>query len=166
MNTDLISREALKKAITEATYNFEQIPIRVDKVQEIIDNAPTVEGPKYILKIKNLTAEKKKRFQEEWNKSAGGLLAIPDNYELIPIERPQGEWSPVSERLPNERINPNTMDFEYVLCSTIWNDVRAYKYGKPIGHDKAHFWYGDGIMDEYVTAWQPLPEPYKEGGES
>lgn len=42
---DLISREALKKAITKATYNFEQIPIRVDKVQEIIDNAPTVERP-------------------------------------------------------------------------------------------------------------------------
>ena len=44
---DLISREALKKAITEATYNFEQIPIRVDKVQEIIDNAPTVEERSY-----------------------------------------------------------------------------------------------------------------------
>ena len=42
MNNDLISRSALKKAITEATYNFEQIPIRVDEVQEIIDNAPTV----------------------------------------------------------------------------------------------------------------------------
>lgn len=40
---DLISREALKRAISEATYNFEQIPIRVDKVQEIIDNAPTVD---------------------------------------------------------------------------------------------------------------------------
>ena len=39
---DFISREALKKAISEATYNFEQIPIRVDKVQEIIDNAPSV----------------------------------------------------------------------------------------------------------------------------
>jgi hypothetical protein len=38
----LIDADALKKAITEATYNFEQIPIRVDKVQEIIDNAPTV----------------------------------------------------------------------------------------------------------------------------
>ena len=48
--------------------------------------------PKYILKVKNLTAEDKKHFQEEWNKSAGGLLAIPDNYEIIPIERPQGEW--------------------------------------------------------------------------
>ena len=43
MNNDLISRSTLKKAIAEATYNFEQIPIHVDKVQEIIDNAPTVE---------------------------------------------------------------------------------------------------------------------------
>lgn len=43
MNNELISREALKKAITEATYNFEQIPIRVDEVLEIINNAPTVE---------------------------------------------------------------------------------------------------------------------------
>lgn len=42
MNDDLISREALKKAITDATYSFEQIPIRVDKVKEIIDKAPTV----------------------------------------------------------------------------------------------------------------------------
>jgi len=51
---DLISREALKKAITDATYNFEQIPIRVDKVQEIIDNAPTIERPhgKWIM-VKN-----------------------------------------------------------------------------------------------------------------
>ena len=39
----LIDADALKEAITDATYNFEQIPIRVDKVQEIIDNAPTVE---------------------------------------------------------------------------------------------------------------------------
>lgn len=38
----LIDADELKKAITDATYNFEQIPIRVDKVQEIIDNAPTV----------------------------------------------------------------------------------------------------------------------------
>ena len=38
----LIDANALKKAITEATYNFEQIPIRVDKVMQIIDNAPTI----------------------------------------------------------------------------------------------------------------------------
>lgn len=78
---------------------------------------------------------------------------------------PQGGWIPVSERLPEEKINPMTNDFELVLCSTVWNVVRPYKYGKPIGHDKAHFWSGGGIMDEYVIAWQPLPESYKEGSE-
>lgn len=43
MNNDLISRSALKEEIKERTYQFEQIPIRVDKVISIIDNAPTVE---------------------------------------------------------------------------------------------------------------------------
>ena len=40
--TRLIDADELKKAITRATYNFEQIPIRVDEVQDIIDKAPTV----------------------------------------------------------------------------------------------------------------------------
>ena len=71
------------------------------------------------------------------------------------------EWIPVSERLPEGKTNPKTNDFEEVLCTTIWGDVRHYKFGKPIGHDTPHFWYGWGIMDECVIAWQPLPKPYK-----
>lgn len=78
--------------------------------------------------------------------------------------RMQGEWVPVSERLPEGRIDPNTNDFEYVLCSTTWDDVRPYKFGKRIGENKAHFWLGGAIMDKYITAWQPLPEPYKKEG--
>lgn len=87
-------------------------------------------------------------------------------YDLIdnaPAETPQNEWVPVSERMPEGRIDPVTNDFEYVLCSTTWNDVRSYKFGKRIGEDKAHFWYGGVIMDEYITAWQPLPKPYQKG---
>lgn len=72
MNDDLISRSALKKVITDATYNFEQIPIRVDKVQEIIDNAPTVDAPTYTDII-------------EANKE--GYNTARRLYE-----RPQGEW--------------------------------------------------------------------------
>ena len=96
--SDLISREALLKAMEEerqyllARGQTGAEHILVHHCLPLIDNAPSVEGPKYILKIKNLTAEKKKRFQEEWNKSVDGLLAIPDDYEIIPIERPQGEW--------------------------------------------------------------------------
>ena len=81
-------------------------------------------------------------------------------------ERPQGEWILISERLPEGKINPKTNDFESVLCSTVWDDVRPYKFGKPIGHDKAHFWWGCGVMDDYVIAWMPLPEPYKEETEN
>ena len=84
--------------------------------------------------------------------------------------RPQGEWIPVSERLPEEKLlNPSGSDFgfefEEVLCTTIWGNVRVYKFGKPIGHDKPHFWLGGEIMDEYVIAWQYKPKPYKKGGE-
>ena len=84
-------------------------------------------------------------------------------------ERPKGEWIPISERLPEEKLlnlsgSDFGFDFEEVLCTTIWGNVRSYKFGTPIGHDKPHFWLGGGIMDEYVIAWQYNPEPYKEGG--
>ena len=142
MNNDLISREALKEEIGSWGMNDYE---PADFI-EAIDNAPTVE-----LFCSYLS---------------DGEVRQPCVEGPCEDERPQDEWIPVSERLPEERINPDTMDFDYVLCSTIWNDVRPYKYGKPIGQDKAHFWHGGGIMDGAVIAWQPLPEPYKEGGES
>ena len=79
------------------------------------------------------------------------------------LECGKPKWIPVTERLPDERINPNTRDFEYVLCVTIWGDVRPFKYGTPIGQKDAHFWNGAGYVDAYVTHWMPLPEPPKDG---
>ena len=71
-------------------------------------------------------------------------------------------WTPVTERLPKEKINPYTNDFEPIICSTNFGDVRVYKYGTPIGWNEPHFWNGAGIMDWYVTHWMNLPEPPKE----
>lgn len=71
------------------------------------------------------------------------------------------EWIPVTERLPEQRINQNTLDFEYVLCATTFGDVRPFKYGRRIGQEDAHFWNGAGYVDAYVTHWMPLPEPPK-----
>lgn len=66
---------------------------------------------------------------------------VPDN---------NAGWIPVSERLPeDERM-------VLVTCQTkkgIRSTNRAYYDGK--------FWHGSGSMSG-VTAWQPLPEPYKE----
>ena len=73
-----------------------------------------------------------------------------------------GKWISVKDRLPEERINPNTNDFEYVLCATTFGDVRAYKYGMIDGNIEAHFWHGFGMVDKYITHWMPLPEPPKE----
>ena len=93
----------------------------------------------------------------------------PESFEALGLaikalkETQQDEWVPVSEKLPEEKINPRTNDFEEVLCTTVWGDVRSYKFGTPIGHDEPHFWCLGEIWDMYITAWQYKPEPYKEG---
>lgn len=76
-------------------------------------------------------------------------------------DKSQDKWTPIGEGLPKEKIDPKTNTFEGVLCTTVWGDVRIYKFGKPKGYNEPHFWH-HGIIDDYVTAWQYAPEPYKE----
>lgn len=90
-------------------------------------------------------------------------VADEHNARLDAEERQR--WIPVSERLPEQKINQNTLDFEYVLCVTTFGDVRPYKFGRRIGQGEPHFWNGAGYVDAYVTHWMPLPQPQppKEG---
>ena len=74
-----------------------------------------------------------------------------------------GGWISVKDRLPEGRTNPHTLDFEPVLCATVFGDIRVYKYGQRLGQTEAHFYHGYSWMDDYVTHWMPLPEPPKEG---
>ena len=64
----------------------------------------------------------------------------------------QTRWIPVSERLPEED------DKEYL--------VTMYS-GGVYDVDTSYFWHLDNGLSEWsmqgVIAWQPLPEPYKEG---
>lgn len=68
-------------------------------------------------------------------------------------------WIPVSERLPEEGINPHTKDFNCYECTADFGygrvDVRHYKYGN------GSWWHGAGDVSAYVTAWRERPEPYK-----
>lgn len=66
------------------------------------------------------------------------------------------QWTYVEEELPKTIINEHTHDYQEYNCLCDFGDygfdVRTYKFGN------GHFWNGGGIVDKYVTAWQPLPE--------
>lgn len=68
-------------------------------------------------------------------------------------------WIPVSDRLPEDIVNPITRD-AYVYPVTVdlggITDIRYYSFCR--GH-----WYNQGPkkMDELVIAWQARPEPYR-----
>ena len=101
-----------------------------------------------------------------WQEKANMLLKKYEDTGLTPEQiikiQGQSSWIPVEDRLPEERINPITNDFyEYQVTAKFgeYIDVRHYKFGR------GHWWHGPSIVDKYVIAWQPLPEPYepKEG---
>ncbi len=78
------------------------------------------------------------------------------------LEKSIPRWIPVTERLPKEEFNKNSHSFEYVLCATIFGDVRPYRYGRRAVDEEAHFWHGVGRVDNYVTHWMQWPKPPKE----
>jgi len=76
---------------------------------------------------------------------------IEGDYEIIGKyeERTQGEWIPVSERLP---------EYSGLYLISIYDLVTVANFtGK---------YFCDRQMDKFidVMAWQPLPKPYKKGG--
>ena len=86
------------------------------------------------------------------------MWAKPESEFLEWLNAEATAWVNVNDRLPDEKKSKITHDFEYVLCATTFGDVRAYKFGTPIGWSKPHFWNGAEEMDEYVTHWMPFPD--------
>jgi hypothetical protein len=65
-------------------------------------------------------------------------------------------WISVKDRLPEEKVNPYTQDYQEVICllsTRFGDDVRVYKFGR------GHFWNGPCEIDKYITHWMPLPTP-------
>lgn len=79
---------------------------------------------------------------------------------LVTDEEPKyGEWIPCSERLPEEKEDPITMDYYEYPVTVVCKGTRTVKYYK---FGEGHWFNGPAIMDEYVKAWMPLPEPWEE----
>ena len=158
MNNDLISREALKEVINDL---FRSGEYDCASVLKAIDNATAVDisGSEY------------------FPYRTAYFNGVRDGRATA---RPQGEWIPVGERLPN--------DLEPVNITWINHDPEPYYKeikDKPFTATGVYFngqWYWwstlctdtlaeyshnfDDVIDTSieVVAWQPLPEPYKKDG--
>lgn len=71
--------------------------------------------------------------------------------------RPQGEWIPCSERLPDERQD--------VYVTVFWDDygdtITAYGMRTQFGWSLWNTAEAELIKGYTVIAWMPLPEPWK-----
>lgn len=84
-------------------------------------------------------------------------LSRENGQEITSCSRDNDGWIPVEKRLPEEK--------QFVLAT--WekpnyrkNVTEIYISILKLIHDKE--WYGDcGIPNGKVTAWRPLPEPYR-----
>lgn len=93
---DLISREALKKAVEELLNDTLDgiVKFGIRKAYEIIDNAPTVSENGLI--AKDYIQEKMFFVKREYDNQPIPVIAVND---LVAFERPQGEWITKYDRL-------------------------------------------------------------------
>ena len=158
MNNDLISRSALKEDFKSRLADCnEWIEKAKDKETKIRASAVKAFIGEVIMTINNaptVAVDCKDCDGYEAGYSAG----------LKDAERPQGEWIPVSERLPDKNM-PCLVSVGKLNLTKIamYSDLM-----ETINHKI--FWQGDygknnfQNITEYVNAWQSLPEPYKKGG--
>ena len=129
----LIDADALKEKYFKLLDSAKELGTQVSPC--FIDNAPTVLHDNY-------------------------SMGYQDGVKKVLLERPQGKWIPVSERLPEDAFG---------CLVTIWDTDRRtqeeYEYVLPyaVGYDGETWNDCDGEVIPYeVIAWMPLPEAYKE----
>ena len=86
----------------------------------------------------------------------------------LPSAQPEQRWIPCSERLPEKGEYGKVLVTYIPSGGTLWTTVIIAHYSDLMGIAKPSFHIGNvGKNDfinitEQVTAWMPLPEPYKE----
>ena len=135
----LIDADALKEHIQANIKIYAETKFPLDV---IIDNAPTVD----------------KGYDFGYADGHG------EGYELGKNSRPQGEWIPASERLPDD-MQRVLIWYEYYRYGDFNCMYQTYGFGYVCDGKWSPFINGEtGWQDYRVIAWQPLPEPYKKGG--
>ena len=75
------------------------------------------------------------------------LYGTKDKILFEEVEKPEQRWIPCSERLPEPRID--------VWCNSDMGQMVGYY------EENVETWYGRDYLELMVTAWMPLPKPYK-----
>lgn len=160
MDNDLISRSELKSVLKNECFWCANRDEPCDKscwhcINEKIDNAPTVDFEK-------LGESLRCQIRAEYGSCDDCELSCPRNelIKLLDSVRSQGDWIPVSERLPEER--GMYLVTEKVFAIDDRNHIGKFK----VETEQVEFYDGKWNRAKFfeVIAWMPLPEPYRKGG--
>lgn len=83
-------------------------------------------------------------------RNKGGYFGTDPGEVIVVYNTAHPNWIPVTERLPEPRTD--------VWCNSDLGQMVGY-YEENVGT-----WYGRNYLELIVTAWMPLPEPYREEG--
>lgn len=99
----------------------------------------------------------------EMNVDLGRVFGLEKAIEIVKqaVEEYNNGWIPVSESLPEEKINPITDDFYIYPVMYKDGDVTDIKY---FHFGYGHWHHGFEIVDDYVTHWMDI-KPYQPKGE-
>ena len=85
---------------------------------------------------------------------------------IVELERKlaEREWIPCSERLPKAEDMYQPPEQRYLCQLEAYGERKFCVLSRLKGAASPFWdWYGVAVHDSEVTAWMPLPEPYKGG---